>query len=179
MDDLDFRTINDPDYYLIDNPDLHTSNNPGFHIIDDIETIYEEDLESFENTSVLVSSDDERQDDVANDLNEDTTTYFTKELASKIVYHTLTPIEYPETSLEGVAYVYNVEGWDEPLAAFKDIQYSIGKPGGEYKVMCSYLGVEVKCEIQTCQGSKLCEFAANELHNQAHQCVNINSNLIM
>ncbi|CAG8637318.1 4186_t:CDS:1, partial [Scutellospora calospora] len=107
--DLDFRTIDNFDYYLIDNSNLHTSNNSDFYIIDDIEMIYEEDLESFENTSILVSSNDEHQDDVANDLNEDTTIYFTKELASKIVYHTLTSIEYPETSLKGVAYVYNIE----------------------------------------------------------------------
>ncbi|RIB03407.1 hypothetical protein C2G38_2149530 [Gigaspora rosea] len=41
------------------------------------------------------------------------------------------------------------------------------------------VGVEVKREMQTCQGSKLCEFAASELHNQTHQCVDINSDLMM
>ncbi|KAF0359995.1 cobalamin biosynthesis protein cobt [Gigaspora margarita] len=78
-----------------------------------------------------------------------------KELALKIIYHTLTPIEYPETSLKGIAYMYNIEGWEEPLAAFRD-------------VMCPYLDVEVKQEMRTCQGSKLCEFAANKLYNQIH-----------
>ncbi|RIB13258.1 kinase-like domain-containing protein [Gigaspora rosea] len=41
------------------------------------------------------------------------------------------------------------------------------------------VGVEVKREMRTCQGSKLCEFAASELHNQTHQCVDINSYLMM
>ena len=45
--------------------------------------------------------------------------------------------------------------------------------------MCPYLGVEVKHEMRTCQGSKICEFAAFELHNQTHQCVDINSNLMI
>ncbi|CAG8543277.1 15933_t:CDS:10, partial [Cetraspora pellucida] len=142
---------------------------PDFHIIDGVETIYEEDLESFENKGVLVSSNNELQeidDDIASDLNEDAITYFTKELASKVIYHTLTSIEYPETSSEGVAYVYNTEGWEDPLTAFKN-------------VMCPYLGVEVKHEMRTCQGSKLCEFGAHELYNQTHQCVDINSDLMM
>ncbi|RIB23103.1 hypothetical protein C2G38_902976 [Gigaspora rosea] len=141
---LYLQTIDNSDLHINDDPNL---DDPDFHIIDGVETIYEDDLESFENESVLIPSDDELQeidDNIATDLNEDIITYFTKELASKVIYHTLTPIEYPETSLEGIAYVYNVEGWEEPLAAFKDIQYSIGKPGGEYKVMCPYLGVEVK-----------------------------------
>ena len=124
MDNLYFQTIDNSDLYINNDPDLHFSDDPDFHIIDGVETIYEEDLESFENESVLIPSDDELQeidDNIACDLNEDTITYFTKELASKVIYHTLTPIEYPETSLEGVAYVYNVEGWEEPLAAFKDV----------------------------------------------------------
>ncbi|CAG8845964.1 3434_t:CDS:1, partial [Racocetra persica] len=47
----------------------------------------------------------------------------------------------------------------------------------EYKVMCTYLGIEVKCEMRTCQGSKLCKFAASELYNETHQDVDLNSDL--
>ena len=50
------------------------------------------------------------KDDIVDDFDKNTITYFTKELASNIVYHILTPIEYPETNPDGVAYVYNVEG---------------------------------------------------------------------
>ncbi|CAG8551214.1 8281_t:CDS:2, partial [Scutellospora calospora] len=117
INDPDLYAINDPDFYTINDPDFHAINDPDFHIIDGVETIYEEDLEAFENKSNL-TSDSELQD--IDDLNENTVTYFTKELASSAVYHTLTPIEYPETSLEGIAYVYNVEGWKELLDAFKD-----------------------------------------------------------
>ncbi|CAG8513407.1 14342_t:CDS:10 [Cetraspora pellucida] len=99
-----------------------------------------------------------------NTNNENTVIYFTKELASHAVYHMLTPIEYPATSPEGVAYVFNIEGWKEPLLAFKDIQYSIGKPEGKYKVMCPYLGVEVKREMQTCQ-----EISSNNIDNNTFE----------
>ncbi|CAG8559519.1 11649_t:CDS:2 [Dentiscutata heterogama] len=86
MNNLYFQTNDNSDLYINDDPDLHFSDDPDFHIIDEVETIYEEDLESFENESVLISSDDELQeidDNIACDLNEDTITYFTKELASK------------------------------------------------------------------------------------------------
>ncbi|RIB08961.1 hypothetical protein C2G38_2151567 [Gigaspora rosea] len=78
MDDRYFQTIDDPDLYVNDDPD--------FHIVDGGETIYE-DLESFENKSVLISSNDELQeidDTIASDLNEDIITYFTKELATRL-----------------------------------------------------------------------------------------------
>ncbi|CAG8497456.1 6745_t:CDS:2 [Dentiscutata heterogama] len=78
MDNLYFQAINDPD--------LHISDDPDFQIIDGVETIYKEDLESFENKSVLISSNDKLQEinnNIASNLNEDTITYFTKELALK------------------------------------------------------------------------------------------------
>ncbi|RIB04366.1 hypothetical protein C2G38_2222569 [Gigaspora rosea] len=87
MDDRYFQTIDDPDLHIHDEPDLYVNYDPDFHIVDGVGTIYEEDLESFENKSVLISSDDELQeidDTIASDLNEDIITYFTKELATKI-----------------------------------------------------------------------------------------------
>ncbi|RIB06279.1 hypothetical protein C2G38_2148126 [Gigaspora rosea] len=121
--------------------------NFAIQVIDGIETIYEEDLErlkrleSFENEE----SDAEYDSAIAYEINdENTVTYFTKELTSHAVNHILTSVEYPATSPEGVAYVFNIEGWEEPLVVFKDIQYSIGKPGGEYKVICPYLNVVIE-----------------------------------
>ncbi|RIB22086.1 hypothetical protein C2G38_2140371 [Gigaspora rosea] len=99
--------------------------NFAIQVIDGIETIYKEDLEHLKHLESFEM------------------TYFMKELTSHTINHILTPVEYPETSPEGVAYVFNIEGWEEPLAVFKDIQYSIGKPGGEYKVMCPYLNVVI------------------------------------
>ncbi|CAG8730077.1 2066_t:CDS:10, partial [Cetraspora pellucida] len=130
-----------------------------FQIIDGIETMYEEDLELFNDEKSETGSDFILENDIhiennsvtSHDTNDkNTVIYFKKELASHAVYHMLTPIEYPATSPE-------------------EIQYSIGKPGGEYKVMCLYLGVEVKREMRTCQGSKLCKFAASKLYNGTHQ----------
>ncbi|RIB08242.1 hypothetical protein C2G38_2252141 [Gigaspora rosea] len=87
MDDRYFQTIDDPDLHIHDEPDLYVNDNPDFHIVDGVETIYEEDLESFETKSVLISSNDELQeivDTISNDLNEDIIiTYFTKRIGNK------------------------------------------------------------------------------------------------
>jgi len=37
------------------------------------------------------------------------------------VLHTTVPIEYPRTSPTGVATIYNVTGWSNPLACFSDV----------------------------------------------------------
>ncbi|CAG8702362.1 10479_t:CDS:2, partial [Cetraspora pellucida] len=149
-DDFDIQSIDKTDNFDIQNIDRSNNNiqiieadNLDIQIIDRIKTIYEENLESFEKNNILKSDNEffDIEDNLIK-LNKNPITYFTKELASDIVYHTLTPIKYSMTSSEGVAYIYNVEGWEEPLAAFKDIQYSISKPGGEYKTKCIYLGVE-------------------------------------
>ncbi|CAG8663976.1 11565_t:CDS:2, partial [Scutellospora calospora] len=109
--------------------------NFNIQIIDRIETIYEEDLECLERLESYKSYEtieyltlDEDSDNVEYNSttiykinnNENTVTYFTKELIAKIVNHILTPIEYPATSPEGVAYIFNIENWEKPLAAFKD-----------------------------------------------------------
>ena len=39
----------------------------------------------------------------------------------KTIIHSLTPIEYPPTSKEGVAIVYYVEGWQNVNAAITDV----------------------------------------------------------
>ncbi|CAG8702299.1 20214_t:CDS:2, partial [Gigaspora rosea] len=56
MDDRYFQTIDDPDLHIHDDPDLYVNDDPDFHIVDGVETIYEEDLESFENKSSSLSS---------------------------------------------------------------------------------------------------------------------------
>ncbi|KAF0393164.1 hypothetical protein F8M41_010441 [Gigaspora margarita] len=62
IDNHYFQTINDPDLHIHDNPDLYINNDPNFHIIDQVEPSYEEDLEFFDNKSVLISSADELQE---------------------------------------------------------------------------------------------------------------------
>jgi len=39
----------------------------------------------------------------------------------KTIIHSLTPVEYPPTSKEGVAIVYHVQGWYNEEAAFTDV----------------------------------------------------------
>ncbi|KAI9105485.1 hypothetical protein DFS34DRAFT_13774 [Phlyctochytrium arcticum] len=66
------------------------------------------------------------------------------------------PLEYPPTSKGGTAVLYHTAGWKYPSAAFKDIQYSRGDPGGSNVVICHYLDEKVRRESKTCQGVKLC-----------------------
>ncbi|CAG8614968.1 14540_t:CDS:2, partial [Funneliformis mosseae] len=47
----------------------------------------------------------------------------------EIRYSTL-PMEYPPTSLEGIAIVYNIETWESYESAFNNMQYSQGRPSG-------------------------------------------------
>ncbi|CAB4379477.1 unnamed protein product [Rhizophagus irregularis] len=62
------------------------------------------------------------------DLNiEDDEIYITKSMTVKTIIHSLTPVEYPPTSEEGVAIIYQIQGWNNKEAAFTDIQYSMPK----------------------------------------------------
>ena len=47
----------------------------------------------------------------------------------KTIIHTLTPVEYPPTSEEGVMIVYHVEGWNNIEAAFADINFNFNLNG--------------------------------------------------
>jgi hypothetical protein len=47
--------------------------------------------------------------------------YLTKRMAVKTIIHSLTPIEYPPTSEEGIAVIYHIEGWSNVNAAFADV----------------------------------------------------------
>ncbi|PKY41880.1 hypothetical protein RhiirA4_502684 [Rhizophagus irregularis] len=63
------------------------------------------------------------------------------------IRHSLFPIEYPDSSNDGIAYVFHVENWADKKAVFGDIQYSLGKPSGAHSnTFCLYLGVKCKDE---------------------------------
>ena len=57
----------------------------------------------------------------AEDDTESEIAVFTRDTKIKDVRHSLVPIEYPETSEEGVAYIYHIENWEDPKAAFHDV----------------------------------------------------------
>ena len=46
---------------------------------------------------------------------------FTRDTKIKDIRHSLVPIEYPATSSEEIAYIFNVENWSDPKAAFHDV----------------------------------------------------------
>ncbi|RGB26473.1 hypothetical protein C1646_770398 [Rhizophagus diaphanus] len=63
------------------------------------------------------------------------------------IRHSLFPIEYPDSSNNGIAYVFHVENWADKKAVFGNIQYSLGKPSGAHSnTFCPYLGVKCKDE---------------------------------
>lgn len=115
------------------------------------------------------------------------------------IRHLLFPIEYPDSSDDGIAYVFHVKNWSDKKAVFNDvnevlflfpnysqinancfflsffckIQYSLGPPGGGHSnTFCPFLGVKCKDEKKTCQGVKLCTIAAPEIKNATHSAVN-------
>ena len=47
--------------------------------------------------------------------------YFTVNFGVSTVIHTTVPIEYPATSSDGVATIFNVHGWKDHMAAFNDV----------------------------------------------------------
>ncbi|CAB4417165.1 unnamed protein product [Rhizophagus irregularis] len=77
----------------------------------------------------------ENNSDSENELeSEETLAFFTFQLrVSKVIYTTV-PIEYPDTSSEGVAIIYNVTGWKNHTDAFSDIQYSTNGSGGTINI---------------------------------------------
>ena len=52
---------------------------------------------------------------------EDVEIYLTKFMTVKTIIHSLTLLEYPPISKEGVAIIYHVEGWNNKEAAFADV----------------------------------------------------------
>ena len=69
----------------------------------------------------LKKKQSDNSSDSENELvNKETFAFFTSQLRVSKVIFTTVPIEYPETSPEGVATVYNVTGWNH-TEAFSDI----------------------------------------------------------
>ncbi|CAG8740913.1 3395_t:CDS:10, partial [Gigaspora margarita] len=93
------------------------------------------------------------------------------EIVSKIKYR-LEFEEYPETSKDGVACVYNVAGMDTEKALeifdLKNIQYAYKDGITRESVYCHFLKTKVYKETRTCRGIKICQFAAPELTTMTH-----------
>ena len=48
-------------------------------------------------------------------------------MSVETILHSLTPIEYPPTSINGVAIIFHVEGWQNADAAFTDVNIFLKK----------------------------------------------------
>ena len=84
--------------------------------------------------------------------------------------------EYPRTSEEGVAYVYNVSAFDhektKEFFSLKNIQYAVdSKSGTTYEFECGFLGMKAMKNMRKCHGVKMCSHSAEEL-NFSHDSVN-------
>ncbi|PKC54668.1 hypothetical protein RhiirA1_447023 [Rhizophagus irregularis] len=109
--------------------------------------------------------------------NEEVFAFFTQKLQVRKVIHTTTPVEYPETSPNGVATIYNITGWKNHMDAFSDIQYSTNGAGGSANIKEGpfFGGISVKKDTRKCQGIKYCQFSNPEIINQEHCSVNFDS----
>lgn len=47
--------------------------------------------------------------------------YFTKNLGVQTVVYSTVPIEYPATSPNGIATIFSVQGWKDPMDAFNNV----------------------------------------------------------
>ncbi|CAG8856506.1 27194_t:CDS:2, partial [Gigaspora margarita] len=74
--------------------------------------------------------------------------------------------EYPPTSIEGIATIYNISEWDDFNSAFSDVR------GGKKVVECEFLGCKVYKSVRICTGAKICEFTSDDLKNTTHSEVN-------
>uniref|UniRef100_U9T6F6 Uncharacterized protein n=1 Tax=Rhizophagus irregularis (strain DAOM 181602 / DAOM 197198 / MUCL 43194) TaxID=747089 RepID=U9T6F6_RHIID len=90
----------------------------------ELSDIEEYNAEDFADVAKIVNKDKDR-DDINEDKSEDdenngTVAFFTSKLQVPKIIYTTVPVEYPETSLEGVATIYNVTGWKNHMDAFSD-----------------------------------------------------------
>ena len=88
-------------------------------ILSDIETmsedemiLSEEELISEEKSPKLSEEQDEQDEQIA---------FFTKHLSVPEVIHSAFPVEYPKTSPQGVATIFNISGWSNPMACLNDV----------------------------------------------------------
>ncbi|KAI9104892.1 hypothetical protein DFS34DRAFT_645600 [Phlyctochytrium arcticum] len=134
----------------------------------------ESDLTVGDGVEDPATGDDDNEDEEQEAELEVKIQIFMRAFVEKVIY-TAEPMEYPPTSAEGIAVVYDVSAWDTPAAAFQDNQYASGRPGGgPVEVNCKYLGCKVKKETRTCQGVKMCEYVADNLRQMTHCSVDPN-----
>ncbi|CAG8663535.1 10229_t:CDS:10, partial [Racocetra persica] len=93
--------------------------------------------------------------------------FFTKNFCINKIQHSLIPIEYPPTSSEGIAIIYNISKWND-----YNIQYNMGDGGGNKIIEYEYLGCKVNKSVRMCTGAKVCEFVSSELKETQHSEVN-------
>ncbi|GBC36937.2 hypothetical protein GLOIN_2v1773466 [Rhizophagus irregularis DAOM 181602=DAOM 197198] len=147
----------------------------------ELSDIEEYNAEDFADVAKIVNKDKDR-DDINEDKSEDdenngTVAFFTSKLQVPKIIYTTVPVEYPETSLEGVATIYNVTGWKNHMDAFSDIQYSTNGSGGSSNIKeCPFFGgISIKKDKRMCQGIKFCQFTDQEFVNQEHCSVDFDS----
>ena len=91
--------------------------NIDIYELSDVDT-YDADsfLKGFQDTP---TNEDFNTDD--ENVNEAEMAYFTKHLGISTVIHTTVPIEYPATSPEGIATIFNVQGLKKPMDLLNDV----------------------------------------------------------
>ncbi|CAG8561079.1 4863_t:CDS:2 [Gigaspora margarita] len=94
--------------------------------------------------------------------------FFTKKLCINEIQYSPIPIEYPPTSLEGTAIIYNISGWNDYNTAFSDVQYNMGDIGGKKNYRCEFLGCKVNKSVRICTGAKVCEFVSSKSKETQH-----------
>ncbi|CAB4408423.1 unnamed protein product [Rhizophagus irregularis] len=143
-------------------------------ILSDIETISDDETISEDESSRLLVDDQDNNDE------DEQVAFFTKHLSVSEIIYSAFPVEYPKTSPQGVATIFNVSGWSNPMACFNDIQYSIYGSGGSITIKdCPFFGVSVKKDVRKCQGIKHCSFADADFLKEQHNEVDMESEVFI
>src|ERR1044072_8502182 len=77
---------------------------------------------------IIIIEDDTTQEiieDLALPEEDETIHLMTERMRVGEVRYSAFPMEYPPTSLEGIAIVYNIEGWDSHEPAFNNVRIKI------------------------------------------------------
>ncbi|GET67193.1 uncharacterized protein OCT59_000175 [Rhizophagus irregularis] len=80
-----------------------------------IETISDDETISEDESPRLLVDDQDNNDE------DEQVAFLTKHLSVSEIIYSASPIEYPKTSPQGVATIFNISGWSNPMACFNDV----------------------------------------------------------
>ncbi|RIB11369.1 hypothetical protein C2G38_2250197 [Gigaspora rosea] len=150
MDIISLMNHEDDNYERIDKLSYEPSNELNYEPIEELlsyntikgknseDNYYElmDEILSDNASSIMIDLENNNEDE-----SEQVIYLITEQLRVKEIIHLLLPMEYPPTSEDEIAIVYNIEAWNNSEAFINNIQYKLGRPcgGGDADIYCPFL----------------------------------------